>query len=134
MNKAILLGRLAKDPELRYSKAATPLAVSRYALAVSRRFKRDGEPDADFFNCIAFGKSAEFSANYFKKGMLVAICGHIQNRQWEDDKGQKRYATEIIVDEQNFAESKAAFESRSGGANEQAHEVMGDISDDDLPF
>lgn len=75
MNKVILMGRLVKEPEVRYSQGAEPIAVARYTLAVNRRFKRQGEPEADFINCVAFGKTGEFAEKYFKKGQLVAITG-----------------------------------------------------------
>lgn len=80
MNKVILMGRLVKEPEVRYSQGAEPIAVARYTLAVNRRFKRQGEPEADFINCVAFGKTGEFAEKYFKKGQLVAITGRLQVR------------------------------------------------------
>lgn len=114
MNKVILMGRLTKDPEVRYSQSANPIAVARYSIAVSRKFKRDGEPDVDFINCVVFGKSAEFVERYFKKGMMICISGRLQVSSWEDSQtGQKRWNTDVIVDEQEFAESKASFEGRS---------------------
>lgn len=115
MNKVILMGRLTRDPETRYTQSAEPLAVTKYAIAVNRRFKKEGEPDADFFNCTVFGKAAEFAEKYFKKGQMIAISGRIQNRSWDDPQtGQKRFMTDILVDDQYFAESKASFESRAG--------------------
>ena len=105
MNKVILMGRLVKEPEVRYSQGAEPIAVARYTLAVNRRFKRQGEPEADFINCVAFGKTGEFAEKYFKKGQLVAITGRLQVRSWDKD-GERRYATEVIIEEQYFAESK----------------------------
>ena len=112
MNKVILMGRLTQNPEVRYSQAAEPLAIARYTLAVNRRFKRQGEPDADFINCVSFGKSAEFAEKYYKKGQMVSIVGRLQVRSWEDQNGQKRWSTDVVVEEQYFAESKTAFESR----------------------
>ena len=115
MNKVVLMGNLTKEPEIRYSQSAEPVAFGRYSLAVSRRFKRDGEPDTDFFDCVVFGKSAEFAERYFKKGMRLCVSGSLRNSSWEDKQtGQKRYRTEIVVDEQEFAESKSSFESRQG--------------------
>lgn len=105
MNKVILLGRLTADPEMRYSQGSSPIAVARYTLAVNRRIKRDGEPDADFINCTAFGKVAEFADKYYRKGQLVSIVGRLQVRSWEKD-GQKQWSTEVVVEEQHFAESK----------------------------
>lgn len=118
MNKVILMGRLTREPEIRYSQSAEPIAVARYSLAINRRFKRDGEPDADFINCVAFGKTGEFAERFFKKGMMVAISGRLQVRSWDDQQtGQKRWSTEVVVEEQEFAESKASFESRAHNEN-----------------
>lgn len=116
MNKVLLMGRLVKDPEVRYSQSSEPLAIARYTLAVNRRFKREGEPDADFINCTAFGKAGEFTERYFKKGQMVAVVGRLQVRAWDDQSGQRHWSTEVIVEEQHFAESKASFESSSARA------------------
>ena len=105
MNKVILMGRLAREPEVRYSQGTEPLAIARYTLAVNRRFKRQGEPEADFINCVAFGKTGEFAEKYFKKGQMVSVVGRLQVRSWDKD-GERRYATEVIIEEQHFAESK----------------------------
>ena len=113
MNKVILMGRLTQNPEVRYSQAAEPLAIARYTLAVNRRFKRQGEPDADFINCVSFGKLAEFAEKYYKKGQMVSIVGRLQVRSWEDQNGQKRWSTDVVIEEQYFAESKTSFESRA---------------------
>ena len=142
MNKTILMGRLAGDPEMRYSQNSTePLAIARYSLAVRRRFRKEGEADADFIPCVAFGRAGEFAEKYFKKGMLVAVSGRIQVRSWEDQHGQKRWSTEVIIDEQDFAESKAAYESRNGskpqsdGFDQDGFAAISEsIDDDDLPF
>jgi len=144
MNKVILMGRLTKDPEVRYSQAAEPLAVARYTLAVNRRFKRQGESDADFINCVAFGKAGEFAEKYFKKGQMISIVGRIQVRPWDDQDGKKRWSTDVIAEEQYFAESKASFEGHKAAAKEQAPEkasgtdgfypIDESIEDDDLPF
>lgn len=159
MNKAILMGRLTRDPEVRYSQSENPVAVCRYSLAVNRRFKRDGEPDADFINCVAFGKSGEFAERYFKKGMQILVTGAIRTSSWDDAQGQRQYRTEVVVEDQQFTESKASFEGRSqggysqgGGAPQQSfpEDNMGgysapsapagfatieeDVDDDDLPF
>ena len=103
MNKIILMGRLARDPEVRYSSGAAPVAVANYTLAVNRRFKREGDPDTDFINCVAFGKVGEFAEKYLKKGLLISIVGRLQVRSWDDKDGKKRYATEVIVEEHYFA-------------------------------
>jgi len=112
MNKVILLGRLTKDPEIRYSQSAEPVCVSRFTVAVDRRFKREGEPDADFINCVAFRRTAEFMERYIKKGMMVSVCGSITVRSYDDNTGQRRWVTEVSAEEVNFAESRAAFEAR----------------------
>lgn len=104
MNKVILMGRLTREPE---GRAAGDLAITHYSLAVDRRFKREGEPTADFFDCVTFGKAAEFARKYLHKGTKIAVMGRIQTRSYETDGVTKR-VTEIIVDEQEFAESKAA--------------------------
>ena len=145
MNKVILMGRLAQDPEVRYSQnSAEPLAIARYSLAVRRRFKREGESDTDFIPCVSFGRAGEFAEKYFKKGMMVAISGRIQVRSWEDQQGQKRWTTEVIIEEQDFAESKSSFETREsrgtlkpqpGGYDQDGFSAISEsIDDDDLPF
>ena len=106
MNKVILMGRLVKDVELRYSQSDEPIAIGRYTLAVTRFYKRKGEPDADFINIVAFGKAAEFAEKYFKKGQKVCVVGRLQVRNYENDEGKKQFFTEVIVDEQYFAEGK----------------------------
>lgn len=145
------MGRLTRDPEVRYSQAAEPMAIARYSLAVNRRFKRDGDPDADFINIVAFGRNGEFAEKYFQKGQQVVVVGHIQTGSYEKD-GVRRYTTDIIAEEQHFAESKRNFEERmaSGGggnfsqpaapANNNSTSVEGfvsvddDFDDDDIPF
>ena len=102
MNKFIGMGRLTKEPEVRYSQASEPMAIARYTLAINRRFKRDGEPDADFINCVAFGKNGEFAEKWFHKGMQIAIVGHLQTGSYEKD-GVRRYTTDVIIEEQNLS-------------------------------
>ena len=114
MNKVILMGRLAREPEVRYSQGTEPLAIARYTLAVNRRFKRQGEPEADFINCVAFGKTGEFAEKYFKKGQMVSVVGRLQVRSWEDNEGKKRWSTDVIVEEQYFAEGKHDSEKNGG--------------------
>ncbi len=114
MNKVILMGRLTKDPEVRYSQSAEPIAIARYTLAVNRRFRRENEPDADFINCTALGRAGEFAEKYFKKGMMIAVSGRLQVRTWDDQQGQRHWSTEVLIEEQDFAESKSSFESRQG--------------------
>ena len=108
MNKVILMGRLTRDPEVRYSQGERPTAVARYTLAVNRTFKRAGEPDADFINCVAFGRVAEFAEKYFRQGIRIVISGRIQTGSYTNRDGVKVYTTDVIVDEQEFAESKAS--------------------------
>ena len=108
MNKVILMGRLTRDPEVRYSAGENALAIARYTLAVDRRFKRDGEQSADFINCLAFGRSAEFAEKYFKQGTKIAVSGRIQTGSYTNRDGVKVYTTEVVIEEQEFAESKAA--------------------------
>ena len=148
MNKVILMGRLVRDPEVRYSQGNEPLAVARYTLAVNRRFKRQGEQDADFIGCVAFGKAGEFAEKYFKKGQMVSIIGRLQVRSWDDNEGKKRWSTDVVVEEQYFAESKASFESHRDSApvattnataaqansSDGFYSVDESIEDDDLPF
>ncbi len=114
MNKVILMGRLTRDPEIRYSQGENSMAIARYTLAVDRRFKRDGEPTADFINCVAFGRQAEHAERYYRQGLKVVVCGRIQTRNYTNKDGVKVYTTEVVVDEQEFAESKAASESHAG--------------------
>lgn len=104
MNKVNLLGRIVKDPEIRTANNST---IARYTLAVDRKFKQDGQPTADFIGCVCFGKSAEFVSKYFKKGTKIAITGRIQTGSYTNRDGQKVYTTDVVVEEQEFAESKS---------------------------
>ena len=117
MNKVILMGRLTRDPEVRYSQGASQTSVARFSVAVDRRFKREGEPDADFFNCTAFGKQAEFIERYLHKGTKVVLCGRIQNDNYTNKEGQMVYSVRVMVDEIEFAESKNASSGTAGGYN-----------------
>ena len=114
MNKAVLVGRLTRDPEVRYSQGDNTTAVARYTVAVDRRFKRDGEPTADFIPCVVFGRSAEFAEKYFRQGMRVSISGRIQTGSYTNKDGVKVYTTEVIVEDQEFAESKAVSDANAG--------------------
>lgn len=120
MNKVIMMGRLTRDPEIRYSQGASQTAIGRFSLAVDRRFKREGEPDADFFNCTTFGKQAEFVEKYLKQGTKVVITGRVQNDNYTNKEGQKVYSVQIIVEEIEFAESRNAAASNAGASNYQA--------------
>lgn len=113
MNKVILMGRLTRDPEVRYSQGENQTAIGRYTLAVDRRFKRDGEQSADFISCVCFGKSAEFAEKYFHQGLKITISGRIQTGSYTNKDGVKVYTTDVIVEEQEFAESKASGQQAS---------------------
>ena len=108
MNKVIMMGRLTRDPEVRYSQGVSQIAIARFSLAVDRKWKREGEPDADFFNCTVFGRQADFVEKYLRQGTKVVVTGRIQNDNYTNKEGQKVYAVQIIVDEIEFAESKNA--------------------------
>ena len=108
MNKVILMGRLTRDPEVRYSQGENALAIARYTLAVDRRAaRREGEATADFINCVAFGRSAEFAERYLRQGTKIVVSGRIQTGSYTNRDGQKVYTTEVVVEESEFAESKA---------------------------
>ena len=115
MNKVILMGRLTRNPEVRYSAGDSSMAIARYTLAVDRRFARRGEDNngatADFISCVAFGRSAEFAEKYFHQGLKVVVTGRIQTGSYVNKDGQKVYTTEVVVEEQEFAESKASSDS-----------------------
>ena len=118
MNKVILMGRLTRDPEVRYSQGENSTAIARYTLAVDRRFRRnnDGEQTADFIGCVAFGRSAEFAEKYFRQGLKVIVTGRIQTGSYTNKEGQKVYTTDVVVEDQEFAESKAAGANNGGFA------------------
>lgn len=120
MNKVVLVGRLTRDPEVRYTQGENQTAIARYTLAVDRRFKRDGEPKADFINCVVFGKSAEFAEKYFRQGLRVAISGRITTGNYTNKDGIKVYTTEVTVEEQEFAESKAESEANKANNHQTA--------------
>ena len=121
MNKVILMGRLTRDPEVRYSQAAEPLAIARYTLAVDRRGRRgqgNDEQTADFISCVAFGRQGEFAEKYLKQGTKIAVTGRIQTGSETNKDGNKVYTTEVVIEEQEFAESKAS----AGGGDYQSME------------
>lgn len=142
MNKVILMGRLTRDPEIRYTQASEPLAIARYTLAVDRRFQRKdnsgNEQNADFISCIAFGKNAEFAEKYLKQGTKIAITGRIQTGSYTNKDGNKVYTTDVVVEEQEFCES------RQGGNTQDSPKPMPDdagfmdiptgLTGNDLPF
>ena len=140
MNKVVLMGRLTKDPEVRYTQTNNTLVAS-FSLAVNRRFVAQGaERQADFFNIVAWNKTGEFCSKYFKKGQQVGIIGRIQTRTWDDDQGTKHYVTEVVAEEAYFADSKrengdpSSFENTFGTNLSDNTEFQVNSSDDDLPF
>ena len=138
MNKVVLMGRLTKDPETRYTQTNNTLVAS-FTLAVNRRFARQGEErQADFIPIVAWNKTGEFCSKYFKKGQQVGVIGRIQTRSWDDDQGQKHYVTEVIAEEAYFADSRRegageSFENTFGTTVSESQEFQVS-SDDDLPF
>jgi len=156
MNKIILMGRLTRDPEISYTQGATPTMVAGYTLAVNRRFKREGEADADFINCKSFGKTAEFIQRYITKGRQIAVCGRLEIREYTDKAtNQRRWWTEVITDEVNFADSKPTPDGQGGYGQTDSYgapppspppgppsyeppegfsAITQSIDDDDLPF
>ena len=149
MNKVLLMGRLTRDPEVRYSQGnnGDQMAIARYTLAVDRRYSRkDGDQNADFINCVAFGKQGEFTEKYLKKGTKIAVVGRIQTGQYTNKDGQKIYTTDVVIEEQEFAESKgnASTESNSAtpapptlpapGSDDEGFMVIPNNIYEDLPF
>lgn len=147
MNKVILMGRLTRDPEVRYSQGENAMAIARYTLAVDRRFNRNNgsEQTADFINCVAFGRAGEFAEKYFRKGTKIAITGRIQTGSYTNKDGVKVYTTDVVVEEQEFAESKNSSGSDGGytGSGNRVPEPSGagdgfmnipDGIDEELPF
>lgn len=143
MNKVILMGRLTRDPEVRYSAGDNSMAIARYTLAVDRRIRKENEANADFIGCIAFGRNAEFAEQYFRQGMRVVITGRIQTGSYTNRDGNKVYTTDVVIEDQEFAESKATSENnsmyRSAGRGKAADTGDGfmnipDGIDEELPF
>lgn len=147
MNKVILMGRLTRDPEVRYSQAAEPLAIARYTLAVDRRFQRrdnsGNEQTADFISCVAFGRNGEFAEKYLKQGTKIAITGRIQTGSYTNKDGNKVYTTEVVVEEHEFAESKRDGNGSSQPAQQPAPadasadgfmDIPTGLTGNDLPF
>ncbi len=126
------MGRLTKDPEIRYTQTNNTMVAS-FSLAVNRRFTKEGEQQADFINIVAWSKTAEFVSKYFKKGQQVAVVGRIQTRNYDDDKGQKHYITEVVAEEVYFADSKRENTETSNNATTQTTDFE-ITSNDDLPF
>ena len=146
MNKVMLLGRLTRDPEMRYATGNSQLAVTRFGIAVQKRKTSSNDTDVDFFNCVAFGKTAENISRFFTKGRKIAISGRIQNNNWEDNNGVKHYGVDIIAEDFDFCDSKNESESSGSSAgnsyssparntNDEKFYDMPDTEDDEeLPF
>lgn len=142
MNKVILMGRPTRNPEVRYSQGAEPLAIARYILAVDRRGRRDangGDQTADFIQCVAFGRTAEFAEKYLKQGTKILVTGRIQTGSYTNKDGNRVYTTEVVVEDHEFAESKASAEARSERPAPEDASAEGFISipdgiESDLPF
>lgn len=127
MNKVILMGRLTRDPEVRYSQGENAMAIARYTLAVDRRGARDGQQTADFINCVAFGRNGEFAEKYFRKGIKICVEGRIQTGSYTNKDGVKVYTTDVVVESSEFAESKA---SASSGENSTPNSAPAPTADD----
>lgn len=136
MNKVIEIGRLVKDPEIRYSQGENTTCIARYTLAVDRKFKQEGQPNADFINCIAFGKLGEFAEKYLHKGTKIAVVGRIQTGSYKNKDGNTVYTTDVVVDEQEFCESKSQSNSQpqTTPSNDNSWMNIPDGIDDSLPF
>lgn len=132
MNKVILVGRLTKDPEIYYSKGENATAIARYNIAVDRKIRRESEHATDFIPCVLFGRSAEFAQKYFRKGMRIAISGRIQTGSYINKDGVKIHTTEIVIEEQEFAQSKA--ENHINSTSPENFSGSTDNIDEDLPF
>ncbi len=144
MNKVILLGRMARDPEVRYTQSAEPMAVCRFAIAVDRPFRRDSnERNVDFINCVCFGRRGENIGQYFHKGNRIAVSGRIQTGEYTDQSGNKRYTTDVVVEDFDFCESRndsGSFSTPVQPTNTPSAQPDGffsvdsDTDDEDLPF
>ena len=140
MNKVILMGRLTRDPEVRYSQGEQATAIARYTIAVDRRYKKEGDPSADFIGCVAFGKLAEFAEKYLRKGTKVVVTGRIQTGSYTNKDGQKVYTTDVVVEENEFAESKRSDDnapaSSAPASMPEGNGFMNipDGIDEELPF
>lgn len=115
INKVVLLGRIVRDPEVRYTQGENPVCICRYTIAVPRKYHREGDQEADFINCVVFGKNAEFAEKYFVKGKRYCISGHLQTGSYQNKEGQTVYYTEVVVEDQDFADS--ADDAGNGNGN-----------------
>ena len=138
MNKVILMGRLTRDPKIRYSQGDNSKAIARFTLAVDRRFKKEGEQTADFISCVAFDKTAEFLEKYAHQGTKFVVEGHIQTGSYTNKDGQKVYTTDVLVEQLEFAESKNASSGSNSSNNNSSNDgfinVPDGMEDEGLPF
>ena len=146
MNKVILMGRLTRDPDIRYTQGSEPMAIARYTIAVDRRIKRENEQTADFISCVAFGKNGEFAERYLKQGTKIVVEGRIQTGSYTNKEGYKVYTTDVVVESTEFAESKSSGssseETRGSSVPENAYGTTPDgfmnipdgVEDEGLPF
>ena len=146
MNKVILMGRLTRDPDVRYTQGNEPMAIARYTLAVDRRTKKENEQTADFISCVAFGKNAEFAERYLKQGTKIVVEGRLQTGSYTNKEGYKVYTTDVVVESTEFAESKASGSSSEGTRGSSAPEntygsapdgfmnIPDGVEDEGLPF
>ena len=137
MNKVILIGRVVRDAEIRYSQGASSTCIARYTLAVDRKFKQEGQPTADFINCIAFGKLGEFAEKYLHKGVKIAVTGRIQTGSYKNKDGNTVYTTDVVVEEQEFCESKSQSNSQPQPTQSNDNLFMSipdNLGDSSLPF
>lgn len=132
------MGRLTKDPDIRYSQGANTTCIARYTLAVDRKFKQEGQPTADFINCIAFGKLGEFAEKYLRQGIKIAVTGRIQTGSYTNKDGQKVYTTDVVVEEQEFCESKSSNQSQGNDMQQTSSDdfmsIPDGLDDTGLPF
>lgn len=143
MNKVVLIGRLTREPDIRFTNGAEPMTIARYTLAVDRRIRKEGEVSADFISCIAFGKNAEFAEKYLSKGIKIAIEGRIQTGSYTKQDGTKVFTTDVVIESQEFVERKGEAGQQTGTANSPAPstdsgdefmQIPDGVEDDGLPF
>lgn len=137
MNHVVLIGRLVRDPEIRYSQGEKPMAIAKYTLAVDRKYKRENEPTADFIRCIVFGKNAEFAEKYMSQGRKFAVDGSIQTGSYQNKDGQTVYTTDVIVNGQEFCDSKPTGSGSFAEVTEDSEGFMkipDGVEDEGLPF
>ena len=132
MNKVILMGRLTRDPEVRYTQGDEPVAIARYTLAIDRKYRKEGEQNADFISCVAFGKNGQFAEKYLQKGTKIVVCGRLQTGSYTSKDGNKVYTTDVVVEEHYFAESKG--DSKPQPEPDAGFVAVPDGIENDLPF